>query len=228
MWLGPLLFGLLFLLLMVIIAGGFEPFLFIPAVIVLIISYVGRRFPRRAGLITVLVGMTLLILLNIQFVVDDVSHPEAFVNFSAFGVAPLVFALVGIISSIAVLRSMSDAGASRFAYGAAGVVVLAVVVSGAITLGLENDAAAAGDIRIVAEEVEFMPSSASGSGTVGVFIENKDPIRHTFTIEALDIEVSIPGNMDRRVEISAPAGTYTFVCKVPGHEDMTGTLTIEG
>ena len=192
-WLGPLLFGLLFLLLMVTIAGGFEPFLFIPAVIVLIIGYVGRRFPRRAGPITVLVGMTLLILLNIQFVVDDVSHPEAFVNFAAFGVAPLVFALVGIISSIAVLRSMSDAGASRFAYGAAGVVVLAVVVSGAITLGLENDAAAAGDIRIVAEDVEFTPSSASGSGTVGVFIENKDPIRHTFTIEALDIEVSIPG-----------------------------------
>ena len=35
-------------------------------------------------------------------------------------------------------------------------------------------------------------------------------------------------NMDRRVEISAPAGTYTFVCNVPGHDDMVGTLIIEG
>ena len=54
-----------------------------------------------------------------------------------------------------------------------------------------------GDLRIIAEDVEFAPVSLNGSGTVGVFIENKDPIRHTFAIEALDLEVELPAGTDR-------------------------------
>ena len=53
-------------------------------------------------------------------------------------------------------------------------------------------------------------------------------MRHTFTIEDLDIEVNLPGNADQRVDITAAPGEYEFMCKVPGHDDMKGTLTIEG
>ncbi len=172
--------------------------------------------------------MTLLILLNLPFIIDDLTHPESFLNFAVFGVTALVFALVGIVAGIAVLMSRADTTAPRFAYSAIGVIVLAVVVSGIATLSFESDDAAAGDIEIVAEEAEFSPTSISGSGTVGVFVDNKDPIRHTFTIEALDIDLNLPGGTSRRVDITAEPGTYEFLCEVPGHDDMKGTLTIGG
>lgn len=62
--------------------------------------------------------------------------------------------------------------------------------------------------------------------SVGVFVDNKDPIRHTFAIEALDIEVELPANTARRVEINAPPGAYDFLCTVPGHDQMKGTITL--
>jgi hypothetical protein len=227
-WMAPVAFGILFLLIMVTLAGGFEPFLFVIALVTLITGWVGRRFPRRAGPITVLAVMALLIIMNLPAILDDLGHPDSFWNFAVFGVTALTFALVGIIGSIAVLMSRRDVTASRALYAAVLVIIVGVVVSAVATLSLEDDTFAAGDLRVVAEEVEFLPESLSGSGTVGVFIENKDPIRHTFTIEALDIEVDLPGSTDRRIDINAAPGTYEFVCKVPGHEDMMGTLTIEG
>lgn len=228
-WWAPLAFGILFLLIMVILAGGFEPFLFVIALVTLIAAYVGRRFPRRAGPITVLVVMTLLVLMNAPAILEDLAHPESFTNFALFGTVPLTFAFVGIIASVAVLLSRRDAAASTVAYAAAGIIVITVAWSAIATLAVSDDDLVAGDLRLVAEEVEFAPVSLTGSGdTVGVFIENKDPVRHTFTIESLDLEVELPASTDRRVEIDAPPGSYEFVCTVLGHDDMKGTLTIGG
>lgn len=228
-WMAPVAFGVLFLLLMVVLAGGFEPFIFVIALITLAAGYVGRRFPRRAGPITVLVVMVLLILANAPAILQDIVHPESFANFALFGTVPLTFAFVGIIASVAVLMSRSGAAATGVAYAALGVIVVTVAWSAVATLTVSDDDLVAGDIRLVAEEVEFIPSSLSASGdTVAVFIENKDPFRHTFTIDSLDIEVELPASTDRRVEIDAAPGTYEFVCEVVGHDDMTGTLTIGG
>jgi plastocyanin len=227
-WIAPVTIGVIFLLVMVTLAGGFEPFLFIFGIIPLIAGLVGRRFPRRAGPITVLVIMFLLILINVETIIQDIAHPESFWNFAVFGIAALTLAIVGLIASITTLASRGDNPAPRVAYGAGAVIVVAVIVSGIATLTLEDDVSVAGDLRVVAEDAEFHPVAVSGSGGVGVFIENKDPIRHTFSIDALDLEVEIPGSTDRRVEISAPAGTYEFFCAVVGHDDMKGTITISG
>ena len=66
------------------------------------------------------------------------------------------------------------------------------------------------------------------SRPAGVWIDNKDGIRHTFTIEELDVDLEIPALKAKRVEFDAVAGTYTYICTVPGHENMTGTLVVEG
>lgn len=227
-WKGPLAFGILFLVLMVAVAQEFEPFIFIIAVITLIAGYVGRRFPGRAGPITVLVVMSLLVLLNLGPIIEDLGHPESFVNFALFGVVALTFAFVGIIASIAVLRSLADTRAPTLFYAAVGVIVLAIVVSGFAALSLEDDLIVSGDLRLVAEDVEFSPATLTGSGPVGIFVDNKDPIRHTFTIKSLDLEVELPANTSRRVDITAAPGTYDFLCTVEGHDDMKGTLTISG
>ena len=228
MWLPPLGMAIIFLAVMLTLAGGWEPFLFVFAVITTATALVGRRFPRRAGPITVLIVMVLLILMNVESLIEDLGHPESFMNFAVFGVAVLVLALSAIVGSVATLVSASDGAATAFAYIAVGVIVVAVAVSAIAALSLEDDTAAGGDLLVTAEDVEFSPVALTGSGTIGVFVENKDPFRHTFTIEDLGVDIELPASTDRRVEFTGEPGEYEFTCKVVGHEDMKGTLTITG
>lgn len=53
-------------------------------------------------------------------------------------------------------------------------------------------------------------------------------LHHTFTVEALGVNLEIPALKSRRIAFDAPPVTYEFVCTVPGHESMTGTLIVEG
>ena len=66
------------------------------------------------------------------------------------------------------------------------------------------------------------------AGTVGVWVDNRDGIHHTFTIEGLDVDLEIPALKAKRVDFEAPAGTYDVICTVPGHESMTATLSVGG
>jgi hypothetical protein len=63
-------------------------------------------------------------------------------------------------------------------------------------------------------------------GEVSLFIENRDRIRHTFVIEAQDVKQELPAARDRRLHLDLAAGEYTFICDVPGHERMEGTLVV--
>jgi len=57
---------------------------------------------------------------------------------------------------------------------------------------------------------------------------NADPIEHNFTVEDTDFAIVMPGSQTVNATINLPAGSYTFVCTVPGHEAlMTGTLTVQ-
>ncbi len=226
-WLAPVALGATFLFVMVVVFRAVDPFFVTIIVILFVAGYVGRRFPRRAGPITVLVILLLLFLLNLVSLIEDLAHPESALNFVAFGVIPLTLLLTGIIASIAVLTSRSDGAAPVVVYAAAIILVVGAVVGIIAALGLEDDTAVAGDIQIVAEDVEFSPEALSAAGgSAGVLVDNKDPIRHTFTIEALNIEIELPANTARRVDVSAAPGIYEFKCTVPGHENMKGTLTL--
>ena len=226
-WLAPVVLGGTFLFVMLVVFREFDPFFLTIIVILFVAGYVGRRFPRRAGPITVLVVSVLLLLLNLPSLIEDLAHPESAFTFIVFGVIPLTLIAAGIIASVAVLTSRSDGAAFVVAYGAVIIIAISAVVGIVAAVGLEDDTAVAGDIELVAEDVEFTPDALSASGeSVGVFVDNRDPIRHTFAIEDLDIEVELPANTARRVIIVAPAGTYDYMCTVPGHERMKGTLTI--
>jgi plastocyanin len=109
------------------------------------------------------------------------------------------------------------------------VFAVGLVVSIIAASGLEDDQPGAGDIHVAAHNVAFSPRSISATGdSVAVFVQNQDPGRHTFTIEALDVDVELPANTSRRIELTAPPGTYTIMCAVPGLESMTATLVVGG
>ena len=64
--------------------------------------------------------------------------------------------------------------------------------------------------------------------TVALRLENADSATHAFAIDALDVDVPMPGG-ETALALFRPTipGTYTFFCSVPHHEDMRGTLIVE-
>ncbi len=58
---------------------------------------------------------------------------------------------------------------------------------------------------------------------------NTDPTVHNFTIEALGYKVDMPASQTVAAPpLTAPPGTYEYVCTVPGHELlMTGQLIVQ-
>jgi plastocyanin len=68
------------------------------------------------------------------------------------------------------------------------------------------------------------------SGTIGVYLDNRDYFWHTFTIREFGVDLRVPVGASGRVVFEASPGTYQFVCTIPGHEiaGMGGTLMVTG
>ena len=66
------------------------------------------------------------------------------------------------------------------------------------------------------------------SGQVTLAVTNQDLFWHTVTIDQLHVNVAIPIGGHRDIHFSAPSGTYTFYCAIPGHRQagMVGTITV--
>lgn len=64
---------------------------------------------------------------------------------------------------------------------------------------------------------------------VTVTVVNNGLAFHTFVIEELGIDIELNSGQTVDVVINAPAGSYDFICDVPGHAEagMVGTLTVE-
>ena len=67
------------------------------------------------------------------------------------------------------------------------------------------------------------------AGELHLAFANTDAVPHTFTIEALDVEVEAGGGEAARLTFTAEPGSYDFICTIPGHDtpSMRGVLTVE-
>ena len=202
----------------------------IPPLIVFFVLFIvglvllGRN--ERKG--TIMLGILALLFfgINVPFILDALAHPEAWSEF--------IPNVIGVLSAVLALSAATALLRNRGTEKAAGTLLRVVLVVGVIaiafsvvqTLGLDSDTARSGDVRVTAEDVEWSPEQLVVDVGGAVFVENKDLFRHTFTIEDLDISEDLGPGQDVRVELSAEPGEYEFVCEVPGHEDMEGTLTV--
>ena len=211
-----------------ILIGGIEPFVMIFAIVPMLAWGATRWKPNKITYTIFGVVGLLVILLNLPFIVEDLAHPESAFGFN-IGTWALLTAVLMILVGIQVWKSFGDRAADRVLGVVGALFLVGLVVSAIAALGLEDDERMAGDIEVVAEEVEFMPETLSAAaGTVAVFIDNKDPGRHSFTIDELGVDQELPASTARRVTFDAPPGTYEYICTVPGHENMKGTLTVGG
>ncbi len=198
-------------------------------------------FVRPWGLIVgVLFG-----LLGIAFAMDglgdNLSSPDSFLDFAyrpVFGLAAAIFVLggsaVGLVQHFRGRTSTSGpVNATRAVKGVLALVAILSILSAVLTVAGVNGVSAAdkqGATTITAHVTRFETDTltAAANGTTKFVFKNDDPIIHTFTIDALNIDVKVGPRSEKVFELKSPKpGTYDFYCRISGHtEQMNGTLTV--
>lgn len=203
---------------------------FIPPVAVIGVVFLGfipflSGERRRLGLAYAVVT-ALAIAGNLAGLIDELRNPE---SSPAFILTLLLAAgaVVAIVSGLGAFFEWSPQPIRTIGVAAVAVFVAGTVLSLSIAANTPSDPALVGDVEVVAEGVMWAPGEITVSGSSGLWIDNRDGIRHTFTVPELDIDLEIPALRSRRIEIDAAPGVYQIVCEVPGHESMTGSLVVE-
>jgi plastocyanin len=145
----------------------------------------------------------------------------------------VAFSLAGFIGAVAGLVHLSDPAAGRGAAAPTGIVAVVFVFT---SLGLvwamtdaEVQVVPEGALEVETTNVAFVPEALRASGgEVTVAVRNRDLFWHTFTIDALGVDVRAPVGRLRTATFEAQPGTYSYYCRIPGHETlgMRGTLTV--
>jgi plastocyanin len=122
--------------------------------------------------------------------------------------------------------------ASRIIGASAMALVGLTVLSGFLYMELQptvSDEVKAGAILVDMKNVLFDPDrlEVQAGETAKIVVKNKDFIGHTFTIEELGIDFTFLPLNERLIELPPlVAGEYSYICTVPGHEAMRGTLVV--
>ena len=191
---------------------------FVPLLLV-----VRRRWPGLA----LAVMAVLAVAGDIEIVVSDLSHPEDGAVFT-LAVTAVIAAVVAVVAGLAIWFRWPT-GAVRGVVGSAvAVVALAGVVGMVASSSVESVEAAPGDVLIETRAVVFGPTELTVAAGGGIWVDNADPFRHTFTVPGTDIDLELPGSTSRRIDVDLPPGVYEVICAIPGHESMTATLVVDG
>ncbi len=211
-----------------VLAGEVLPFAVVLGVAFAVLAAATLLWPGRVVYWVAILFSGVTLVGSLQFTLADLGHPESALAFVP-ALLPELARLTVLVAAVGALRRWDTDRARRVVLVPVGVFVALAIVSVGLSATLDDDVAQSGDILVESKNILWMPGRITAvAGQVGVFIENKDPVRHTFVIEQLGVDVELPTSASRRVEFSAPAGTYEIICTVPGHENMTGTLVISG
>lgn len=191
-------------------------------VLTVVLVAVVRRWPRGGVL-----GLGLVALVAIgggwPFLLADLANPSdplAFLWAVASGGSRVV-AIVAVILTL----TRRDLAARRLAVVSLAVLGVAIVGSLVARFTVSSDVPQAGDVEVVTVDVAFPERVVVPSGGA-VLVDNRDPVRHTFTVEGSDLDVLVEPGVQRRIPIDLAPGTYDLVCAVPGHASMTSTLEV--
>lgn len=209
------------------VAGGVIPPLLVFAILFLVGIGLSTAKPKAGSIMLGIVAI-LFLLGSVPFLSDDLGHPEGAYGFIA-GAASVVGGLLCIAGFVATLMKR-DGGARAALIAGGALMVVAVIVAGLSASGAESDERSEGDVAVRAANIEFDPGTVTvkAGDEIGVHVDNADLVRHTFTVDELDLEIDVPPGKQRRATFSAEAGSYEFHCAVPGHETMKGELVVEG
>jgi plastocyanin len=210
-----------------IIAREVIPPVIVFGVVYLALGYAVYRWidRPRVALAAAILGL-LGLLANLPFILSDLSHIDTWAAF-----APNIFAtllgVTGIAAGFISFFRPALGGTRPLGYAAAGVAAILAVASIGVSISATSDTAEAGDVEVLAKDVEYPETLTASAGLIGFHIKNDDLFYHSFVIDGQDVKVDLPGTKARRVEVQLAPGEYHFHCDVPGHESMEGTLTVQ-
>jgi hypothetical protein len=194
-------------------------------VVLTVVGIALMRVRRKAGITVLALTAVALLAGSVPFVVDHIGHPESGVDWMHIVIA--AFGRLFVLGvAVKTWRSGSDAIARTTGVLAIGVIGALASVALVATATTSGDERRDGDIMVSIDSTAFPEQIVAGSGDV-LYVDNSHIFRHSFTVEETDIDVELPALQAVRVPIDLAAGTYTVICDVPGHEEMTGVLIVE-
>jgi plastocyanin len=147
--------------------------------------------------------------------------------------ALVAFSLAGLIGAVGAIIHLRDSAAGRAAAAPTGVLAVVFIFASLGLVWAMTDAKAqavpADATEVQTVNVAFVPRSFEvPGGRVTVAVRNRDLFWHTFTIDALKVDVRAPVGRLRTATFEAKPGTYTYYCRIPGHTTlgMRGTLRV--
>ena len=145
----------------------------------------------------------------------------------------VAFSLAGFIGAVAGLVHLRGPAAGRGAAAPTGILAVVFVFASLGLVWAMSDAAAqvvpAGAVELQTVNIAYVPDSLQArAGKVTVAVRNRDLFWHTFTIDALHVDIRAPVGRLRAATFEARPGTYSYYCRLPGHAalGMRGTLTV--
>lgn len=152
-------------------------------------------------------------------------HPESPADFAALSMVT-VGAALAVFCTIPALRTPTSGAAGGRSRKAAARAAL-VLVAGAAVWSLAGSAWGARTTAVTMEAFDFRPQTVTAAaGRLSLSVTNNDTSRHTFTSDALGVDVSVGPGQSRRIRFEAKAGRYDFYCK-PHTPGMEGELIVK-
>ena len=192
------------------------------------------------GLTLSSVWAVLMLLLALVFLLPSLSYVTSFWDFGAtlvVIVALLAATVGGVVSFVqrrrGTVRQTATTAERRWLVGASGVVVGLAALSGVLHIvSIESVPAEAKSdaIAVAMNNTRFEPAeiTVQSGRPATLVVKNQDLSVHTFTVEALGISEVIIGGSEQLITIaSSSPGSFEFVCEIPGHEEMSGTLVVQ-
>lgn len=182
---------------------------------------------RWVGLVPV-VAYLVIVGGSLRFIIDDWNHPEDFPSF-VFSTTAAAAAVVGIIAGVAIIARRSGAFAMPLVSVFGALWVLAVGFSALAAMGVEDVVAQEGDVVAETRNIDFAPDQiVLDADDSGIWVQNSDAVRHTFTIAGTGLSVELPANGTGRLDVELAPGTYQVICAIEGHESMEATIVVKG
>jgi plastocyanin len=214
-------------------------FFVLPVVLGVLGAWLVRRDSTGAKVAAIVLAVVLLG--TVFWTAFGLALPDSFFDFVP-GTLVLPGVLLGIGGAVTSIRSrnhdrQSGPGERRTVGAVLAVVGVLAAVSAVLTVAgrdtVPDALADQADLTVRMEDFEFDESAYELDGGATVLVENDDPFAHTFTVEALDIDVDLGPYSEVLVELPDEPGTYVLYCEPhtsdaddPSEDDMAAELDL--
>lgn len=228
--------GLAFVYLQVLLVGTYLPIPTILIGITLVIAAIVATGWRWASLLGT-IWIVLVLATSASVIGYHLARPENAHDFG-FYVVVLGISLIGVVTGVAALLPASRKQPNPRWLSIMLIVVATFCLGVIAVMAIPRPAAAASVSPDVLADLPTLTTRnfafdqaeirARVGETVALRLENSDAATHAFAIPALGVDVPMQGRATNLALFRPTApGTYTFICSMPHHESMRGTLIVE-